>query len=268
MFCPNCNTRLGNNQTICHKCEYNLATNEKPKVTSSQNYPSVAPSQNYPSATPSQNYPPLAPNYVVPVSVPSKATIRNNDLMQLDNMISYFYHKQDKYDAYDHIAKQMAPLLRLSKAPLIWGIILCSFALFFLMVARDEDAFYPFAGILALAGGGLMTLFFVRNGLRYSKLNATTMSLCALSSELLQHYYGYPSCPIGPQYSNPKTLQAIKRTILSGKADTIKDALSVLSSYTFYSRGRDYAAAATEYIASLNRGYTCACFSSGDLFNF
>jgi uncharacterized protein YaaR (DUF327 family) len=50
-----------------------------------------------------------------------------------------------------------------------------------------------------------------------------------LGNELYLNYINYENCPVNAEYTNPNNIFMIQRMLLSGQADTINEAITILS---------------------------------------
>ena len=92
---------------------------------------------------------------------------------------------------------------------------------------------------------------------------------CDLCDELYDHYLKYGNCSIGPEFTNPSNLQVILNTILSGRADTTKEAINVLVEDAHRKRMENYAAQTAEFAqkAAVNAGRAARASTVGAVFS-
>lgn len=164
--------------------------------------------------------------------------VRNKELQAMDDLIKFFSVKQSLYDEYDQVSNLIYRLSRgSSKAAMVWGIIVMAVGAVFCIIglsslgASDPEVgivFLVYGLIIAIAGGVLMGLFFKIKNRNRQKLVDSTNRYYELSDELYKYYCKYTNCPVGPEYTNPSNLMVVQRTIISGRADTIKEALNLL----------------------------------------
>lgn len=207
-FCSQCGNPLKEGQKFCPGCGNPVEGNVNPVVVNSQN--NMASLKN------------------------DRLDLRNSELKIMEELIRFFSLKQSVYDEYDHVSEMIYRLSRgNSKAPLVWGIIVLVIGLIYfiiaVMAAIDGVFFFLIFAFMFLGGGG--ALLFVGINLkkkRGKQLVNYTERYYELTDELYQYYCGYVNCPIGPEYTNPSNLAVVQRTIVSGRADTIKEALNLL----------------------------------------
>lgn len=167
--------------------------------------------------------------------------VRNKELRTMDDLIKFFSVKQSLYDEYDRVSDIIYRLsCGTSKSGMIWGIIVMAAGLLVMCIgvssvnsnsyydSGDLATFVIFSLLIMAGGGGLMGIFFGLKSKRRNQLVEYTNKYYELSDELYQYYCGYNNCPIGPEYTNPTNLMVVQRTIISGRADTIKEALNLL----------------------------------------
>lgn len=214
----------------------------------------------------------FCPNCGAPSATTAVTTAPNNDRLQqrkselqlMDHMIEYFSQKQFLYNEYDNTAKTINRLRRgVSKSPLVWGIILIAiseiFFSFVLSILSDlvnsfnslelcACLFVFFILVCCLGGGVALIVLFIKRTKKNNALISEKMDRYSqISDELYVHYCGYENCPIGHEYTNPSNLEVIKQTIISGRADTIKDALNILVEDAHRARIENYTAQTANY---------------------
>lgn len=246
MFCSNCGNEIVGQQMFCPFCGNNLSYVSNLYDVTQSTVNSVLFTQN-------------------------TAVVRQSELMQMDKLLSYFSVKQKQYDEYDYVSKNIDDWSNLSaKAALVWGIILfvISFVISYCAVCITD-----FFSLLALAlpffgtGVVLFVLFFCLNGRRRRKLNNAINRYYELATELSDYYYSYENCPIGPEYTNPSNLVVVKRTIISGRADTIKEALNILLEDAHRERMENLSVQAARYAEqAAHNSSVAAVFSIGNYF--
>lgn len=203
MFCPNCGQTLADGAHFCANCGNNLTANQ---VNLATDYQAVSTMQQYQL---------------------QKSAARQSELRVLDSLIMHFSQKQEQYDNYDIACEAVSHYGRgARKGAIIWGAILAVIGFILLL----SDAAPVSVSLLLLLLPGLFMLFGgimmqVANKKNYQHaLNAWQQ----LSDDLCAHYAAYPNCPVGPEYSNPQILRALRNTLQSGRADTIKECLNLM----------------------------------------
>ena len=171
---------------------------------------------------------------VVPQSnVDQRKKIRSDECEELDRMIRHFSKKSAEYARYDQLCELIDPRhVKKKVGLLVWGIILCTIAAMFFSCGTSFDA--PSLGLLAfgllfVCGGLIMIIGFIVNS---KNKNANYRNTCrefdALTEKLYRHYLDYGPCLVSAEYTNPSNLRAIRDTVSSGRADTIKEAVNIL----------------------------------------
>lgn len=161
-----------------------------------------------------------------------KTVQRQCEMDEVSRLIEYYAPRQGEYDAYDETCSKILHYARGAKsALLIWGCIAASVCLFFLAVGLGEGApveeILPFVwllgipGILMIVGGIFMK---VNNRMQ---MNRYLGDYAKLSYNLFRHCMSCPSTTIGPEFTNPRVLYVLLRTLRSGRCDTVKEALNL-----------------------------------------
>lgn len=248
MFCPNCGQSLADGARFCANCGSSL--------------------------TPAQPAP--AADYYMMNSMhqyqAQKSATRQSEMNTLDNLISYFGRKEDQYDEYDAVSAAVNVYSRGAKKGLIvWGAILASFGFIFQLARNDADAavlgtvgliIFLLPGLAMIFGGIMMQ---ISNKKKYQRVLARWQEL---SDELYRHYAAYPSCPIGPEYSNPHILRMLRNTLQSGRADTIKECLNLMVADANQRALEDYMAQIQRNTAQTARASTAtAVFMAASFFS-
>lgn len=207
MFCPNCGTRIMDGASFCTACGKQAAP-----------APSNAPVQ---SAAELQ-----AQQYQF-----QKEAARKNEMRSLENAISYFSQKSDEFKAYDFICNRVNYYAQgASGALIVWGCIIASIALMFIVGLASEDETEPmpvFLSIFLIPGllmvfGGIMMKVCNRRNLRRARAR-----YAELSKELYDHYISYPETPIAIEFVNPEILKRILRDMEFGRANTIQECIKL-----------------------------------------
>ena len=259
-FCVNCGAQISEQHKFCPGCgASNAAANTSAVVSTNQGAVPQYNQNSYGNMPQNMNY--GNPYYSTPYN--DGMAVRQSELETMDRLINYFSAKQHVYDEYDYASNMIYRLSRFGgKAALIWSIILlaASFAFFISSITAGTNDLYNsyeqeemaatfvILGVVSLvAGGGLMGLFLGLKGKRRRQLVHFTDRYYQLSDELYRHYCGYANCPIGPEYTNPSNLAVVKRTIISGRAYTIRDALNILVEDAHRARMEDLATQTAQY---------------------
>ena len=182
----------------------------------------------------------------------NRMVVRQDEIKIMDDLIRYFSVKQPQYDEYDEASEWICRLSRgNSKAAKVWGIIIIILGSFFFLIGIATIADIPsfFIMSLLMLGGGI-ALEVLSNKLKQRNANNLvhyTNRYYELSDELYDYYCKYNNCPIGPEYTNPTNLAVVKRTIISGRADTVKEALNVLVEDAHREKMENIAAQTAQY---------------------
>lgn len=209
-------------------------------------------------------------------NVAQRTSIRQDECAELDRMIEYFSVKKTDYEKYDRLCKQINPSRWRKPVPLlVFGIILTAFGSLTLLlgisVAAMEEAagvLYIIMGIAPLIGGISMIVGFVRRSASKSQEYKDLLKKFSQQSEILyQHYLGYGDCLVSVEYTNPENLKVIRQTLLSGRADTIKEAINILIEDTYRDNMHAVAIQAANAAKQAARGANAAAvFSAAGLF--
>lgn len=187
----------------------------------------------------------------------SKPNNRETSIEQVKNLLNYFSQKSGTYNEFDKVTATLhniragrsgtqkflsrffflisSILLLLALSIAIAGIIsnrqnntlggLANFSfgsMFFIL--------FLILGIYSLAAG--IVLFVVdnkRNNRYMNSLKFYSNRYFELSDELYLNYINYKDCPIKPEFTNPANIFVVQKTLLSGQADSVEEAVAVLS---------------------------------------
>jgi len=195
---------------------------------------------------------------------------RQKELRIMDDLIRYFSIVQKYYDEYDEVSERIYRLsCASSKAALVWGIIASVGSLLLTLLTQDGAWL-----LLLLLGVGLIALYVFLQIRKKNRLTEASNRYYELGEKLIEHYAKYLNCPVGPEYTNPSNLRVVQRTIISGRADTIKEALNILvedahrnKMENLASQTAQYAQQAAEYAgnAATNTAVT-AVFTAANFF--
>lgn len=267
MYCQKCGKQIDDNSKFCAHCGAptdGVKTNSFSINNNSNNNGQIAYG---------------APGYVGGYN---RGSLREQEINEVRKMLNYFSIKTEQYNEYDNVCRE---ILRLKSgrriAAMAWGCVLTIAggistgftvisALSKLINGRSGSAASTF--IIAI----LMFVFLVLPGIlliildkkkirvEYNRqLTSYTNRYYDLSDELYNHYLKYKNCPIGPEYTNPSNIQIILKTIVSGRADTTKEALNVLVEDAHRNRMENYTAQAAQYAKEAARQAGRAATASG-----
>lgn len=191
---------------------------------------------------------------------------RQCEISEVEKMINYFYQKSSQYNEYDLVNERLYKLSRYSPAHLIvWGCILLTLSMYgiiFMIVllatweAKNLDVFsYSYEDIIygvvfsaTIIPGIILVFSYIKRFKKHNREMAHYLKRYdELSKELYIHYISYKNCPIGPEYTNPSNLRVIYQTIVSGRADTTKEALNVLVEDAHRKKMEDLAETTAQY---------------------
>lgn len=200
----------------------------------------------------------------------SRQTTRNTEVMELERMIRYFSQKAAEYEEYDRLGAQIRSSKGKHVSLLVWGIIaVCiGFTIIGLASGSSDDAFKLIVASAVIVPGAAMIVGHIFYAKNYDKKAAQTRSRYeALGRELMDYYQAYGVCSVGAEYTNPANLAAIRDTILSGRADTIKEAINVLVDDAYRNSMQQYAAQTALNTAAAARGAKAsAVFAAANFF--
>ena len=156
-------------------------------------------------------------------------TVREDSMEELREMYNYFSVKADAYDELERLERHISQGVRIGKAGKVLGILLIILGGIVAVVGYSLGSV---AGIIGLLISGLGVYMIVSRSKNYNKQVRTIAEeqqrLGELADELILHYNNYGPCPIGIEYTDPKSLEAIYEVIRQGRADTPKEAINLL----------------------------------------
>ena len=149
------------------------------------------------------------------------------ELAVLDGMLTYFSQKKKQYTEYHRACEHIyyyGP--GASKAAFIIAFMLAGITSVVMLICCILGEFGNAAiafGVsnipcFFLVGGGL--LVHRNNRLKYRKYCNRYVEL---SQELMAHYTAFGLCSLGPEYTDPQTLEAIRGRLAGGQAATIAE---------------------------------------------
>lgn len=200
------------------------------------------PQYGQPVAQPMPVQPQMAPQYVPQYQVPmmnaayvqNTLAERNANIEELNKMINHFSPKLSLFQEYEDYCAKMRNCLNPNVAPLIFGSI-TGFIFILLLImtigAKSQEVMIRFLISMIACGllsGGLFFLFFMMQKKHKAELEGIFPRIGELSNQIQVLYNGYGSSVIPPEFSDPRILFKIRYLLITGKALTIKDALSSL----------------------------------------
>ncbi len=275
MYCQKCSKQIDDNSKFCVYCGAPVNSNQAVSV---QNSPYAV--NNVPLGMPAG-----AQGYVGGFN---RGNLREQEINEVRKMLNYFSLKTEQYNEYDSVCREF---LRLKSgrriAAIAWGCILTiagGILTGFAIISAFSKLFNGYfnsaastflialltAVFLVLPGILLIMLDKKKIRVEYNQqLTYYTNRYYDLSDELYNHYLNYKNCPIGPEYTNPSNIQVILDTIVSGRADSTKEALNVLVEDAHRNRMENYAAQAAQYAqqAAKQAGRAAAASNVGAIFS-
>ena len=126
--------------------------------------------------------------------------------------------------------------------------------------------------VLFMVFPGVLMIIVDKRKIKKGYLNEVdyyTSKYYSLNYELYNHYIAYKNCPIGPEYTNPANIRVILDTIISGRADTIKEAINILVEDAHRKRMEDYAAQTADFArrAAVQAGRAARASTVGAVFS-
>ena len=260
-FCMQCGATVEiepvNSKPVLNKSVGKPVVDKAPTIT-----PPIAPvAPVQPSGIPQQ---PTVMQQATPVAmsfVDQQMANKQEAIKELNRMIAYFGPRQDRYDEYDRCGEKIEyfqkkrPRVRVSQgkgiAFLVIGIILavvslpiglvsCTFSeLSYEFNMADESAVNGSIiiwGLAFLLGIAFIIISCVKrkkyheavSNERYNQRYKYERRFDEISAMLTTHYKNFGPCVTGPSYTNPRILRALRDSINSGRADTIKEAINLL----------------------------------------
>lgn len=160
-------------------------------------------------------------------------SVREQSMEELRDLYNYFSLKANVYDELDRLYRHAyTHNVQVSKAGLVWGIILiCLGGLFFIISCAGESVWLMLLNLLII---GLGIFLIVKRSRKkkaaYQTIEDEKLQIDVLAQELAVHYDNYGGCPLGIEYSSPRSIEAIYEIIRQGRADTIKEAINLIKS--------------------------------------
>ncbi len=186
-------------------------------------------------------------NNIEPENPILKTDKNNSSIYQVKNLLNYFSRKSDTYNKYDQIT---AMIYKFSKGRTkilksisygclaLAGLLLLIFVISVISNSNYSNFSLVSTSIMLLIycviifiGPGIVLMIVDRslNNKFQRNLDLYLNRYLELSNELYLNYINYENCPIKAEYTNPNNIFMIKRMLLSGQADTINEAITILS---------------------------------------
>ena len=179
-------------------------------------------------------------------------TVANNREAALKEIQKVINHLQQISSHFKEIDKLHDDIYQLKRQQYNAYVVCGAFSLimsyyFLINVAGSEYSssirvvfFLLFLGFL---GMGLFLLVYrlsLRNKLKLSIVEKEKI-IENLNQEIQNKYYEYPNCPIGYEYFRPEMLNTIQNYIRQGRAESIKEAINLISSDQYNAEMRQIA---------------------------
>lgn len=181
--------------------------------------------------------------------VDTEKTEREKSLNEINKLLNYFSQKATEYKKHDRVTDILNKLRigrtgtqkKLSRVfLLISGILFMLFLAIVISQAATHRAYinslsiigiicftffvqFLIAGIALLIVDSALDKKYINNAEIYSN------RYFELTDELYVNYLSYDNCPINEQFTNPNNLFAVQKTLVFGEADSINEAISLLS---------------------------------------
>ena len=145
MFCPKCGGKNLDHAAFCSSCGMNFQEFASGRISS----------QGYHGSN----------------SVYDRMNMRNCEVAELNKMINYFSQKSAQYQEYDDVCDMMERAKGKRVGLLVWGLIICSFSLFLLIIiigssgsSKSNGTSSAVVGFFSIAIPGvvLIVLFIIR----------------------------------------------------------------------------------------------------------
>lgn len=196
---------------------------------------------------------------------------RNSELMELERMIRYFSQAADDYAEYDRLSTVIDRYAKgKHHALLVWGIIIAVLGVFIFSTTSSQmnNAQKGAIALASLIPGAAMIVGYVFYARNFDRtITRAIEQQNEIAERLLAHYQDYGLCSVGAEYTNPANLSAIRDTIHSGRADTIKEAINILVEDAYRYNMQQIAAQTARNTAAAARGAKAsAVFSAANFF--
>ena len=153
---------------------------------------------------------------------------REQTLNELQNMYAYFSQKKAAYDEFDRLDNLVAVNSRpISKAGKTWGIIFLVIGGLLGIIGVNTGGASLFIAVALIVIGLCMVLSHSSKVDNAKKtVDESVKRMEEIGQELAAHYNNYGYCPVGLEYTFPRTLEQIYEVVRQGRADTIKEAMN------------------------------------------
>lgn len=202
-FCSKCGVKLAENANFCSACGADC----RQEPNTRQEFGSV-----------------IVDGYVT----------RMREMEEIQRIAFYFLPKKKEYKRRERLWSKIR--LYSKKYPPAWFILFCvllggfavRYALTALLFGYIDMLFIGLAIVFGLfIIGLLLEKFHLR--CRSKKIKKMILSLNELEEELFTYYKGYGDCVVEFEYTDPQMLAQIYRMLSRGEANSISDAVKILS---------------------------------------
>lgn len=244
MFCQKCGAQINDDAVFCSSCGAQL--NDFSQKSSNN---------------PSDN---------------SRINTRNQEIEETKKLMEYFsnpdivslYEKQQNLFAERNLVSNTSPINNIIKIGL--AVMVVSFTPLFLNIGNIGLVFFAVlfvTGIILLFKGTQILNVCKRQN--EEKINEIDIKLTQVDEEVNKYYTNYENCPVGIQYTNMYDLNIIYETLLSGRADTIKEAINIIIDDSRQDRMENIATQTAKYTqqASVNAGKAAKAAKVGAVFS-
>lgn len=233
-FCPKCGTKNEEGALFCRQC--GTAFRQTEESTSSVPDSPVTPAVTVKEQAAVQANSALS-------SVVQREKIRAGEVERIDDMLRHFRSKQKLYDDLAECRKLKTKMndpsqLRVEGTKKAWpfmviGPIVAWPVSLFIMGGMDQIV----AGLIVAAIGIGILVYGIVRLVKNKKLTGKYVSetsqqasdrLNELTEKINSHYNSYGKCELDPADTEPKRLEKLKTYIVTGKADTIEEAVKLL----------------------------------------
>ena len=165
---------------------------------------------------------------------------RQKTLDELDGLMRYFNIKQNEYDKYDELLKEIhrrntiiadySPMRQFFYAVLAIIITLLISLLLASIVKGPESSVIYIIGLVIGCGVAYVIYFGFRKKIYSisSELPTLYKRVDEVAGRLVEYYGSYENCTIGMEYTNPRILGKLRSIVYVGRADTIKESINIM----------------------------------------
>ena len=241
MYCTNCGAEIREESRFCKSCGVEIKKFSKTQET-------------YNTAYQSQTC----------------RSEREESMEQLRDMYNYFSVKEAEYDEVIKLDTEINSPIIVSNAGKIWGLILTIFGGCCVPLAIAAHSIEAFIAVIIILGPGILLLTSRSRKIKRIQRERETKQarLQVVAEDVVSYYNNYGPCPLGIEFTDPKSLETIYEVIRSGRADSLKEAINILANDEHNAemerlqRATAQAAWETCAAARLNAGFAAANYFS------